>query len=67
MSGPVPSEEDVIGGVSAIVWALTLLPLLKYVSLRFRDCVDFVKFDHDRYGYLSILELPKVGQAVRDI
>lgn len=29
--GPVPSEEDVIGGVSAIVWSLTLLPLLKYV------------------------------------
>ncbi|PPR03507.1 hypothetical protein CVT24_006995 [Panaeolus cyanescens] len=30
-SGPIPSKEDVIGGVSAIVWALTLLPLLKYV------------------------------------
>ena len=31
-SGPVPSKEDVIGGVSAIVWSLTLLPLCKYVS-----------------------------------
>ncbi|KAI9460347.1 potassium transporter [Russula earlei] len=31
-SGPVPSQEDVIGGVSAIVWALTFLPLCKYVS-----------------------------------
>ena len=28
-----PPPEDVIGGISAIVWALTLLPLLKYVSL----------------------------------
>ncbi|EJU00469.1 potassium transporter [Dacryopinax primogenitus] len=36
-SGDVPSEEDVIGGVSAIIWSLTLLPLLKYVvfSLQF--------------------------------
>ncbi|KAF8870459.1 potassium transporter [Infundibulicybe gibba] len=33
----VPSEEDVIGGISAIIWSLSLLPLLKYVfiSLRF--------------------------------
>lgn len=30
-SGPTPSQEDVIGGVSAIVWSLTLLPLIKYV------------------------------------
>ncbi|KAK2467233.1 hypothetical protein APHAL10511_000782 [Amanita phalloides] len=30
-SGPTPSHEDVIGGISAIIWALTLLPLLKYV------------------------------------
>ena len=28
-----PSAEDVIGGISAIVWALTLLALLKYVSV----------------------------------
>ncbi|KAG5646512.1 hypothetical protein DXG03_003279 [Asterophora parasitica] len=28
-----PSKEDVIGGISAIVWALTLLPLLKYVFI----------------------------------
>ena len=28
-----PSAEDVVGGISAIIWALTLLPLLKYVSL----------------------------------
>ena len=28
-----PSPEDVVGGISAIIWALTLLPLLKYVSL----------------------------------
>ena len=31
--GPVPSEEDVIGGISAIIWALTILPLIKYVSI----------------------------------
>lgn len=36
-SGSVPSEEDVIGGVSAIIWSLTLLPLIKYcfISLYF--------------------------------
>ncbi|THH28352.1 hypothetical protein EUX98_g5834 [Antrodiella citrinella] len=32
-SGPVPSEEDVIGGISAIIWSLTLLPLIKYVFI----------------------------------
>lgn len=31
-AGPLPSEEDILGGVSAIVWSLTLVPLLKYVS-----------------------------------
>ena len=31
-NGPLPSAEDVIGGVSAIIWAITLLPLIKYVS-----------------------------------
>lgn len=30
-TGPVPSEEDVIGGVSAIIWSISLLPLIKYV------------------------------------
>ncbi|KAJ3786207.1 potassium transporter [Lentinula aff. detonsa] len=36
-SGPVPSKEDVIGGISAIIWSLTLLPSIKYVivSLKF--------------------------------
>jgi KUP system potassium uptake protein len=29
----VPSKEDVIGIISAIIWSFTLLPLLKYVSL----------------------------------
>ena len=28
-----PPAEDVIGGISAIIWSLTLLPLLKYVSV----------------------------------
>ncbi|KAI9441911.1 potassium transporter [Lactarius indigo] len=36
-SGPVPSKEDVIGGISAIIWALTLLPLCKYVLI----CLHF--------------------------
>lgn len=31
-SGPVPTAEDVIGGISAIIWSLTLVPLIKYVS-----------------------------------
>lgn len=31
-SGPAPSEEDIIGGISAIIWSLTLVPLIKYVS-----------------------------------
>jgi K+ transporter len=31
-SAPPPSEQDIIGGISAIVWAFTLLPLVKYVS-----------------------------------
>ncbi|KIP07228.1 hypothetical protein PHLGIDRAFT_118284 [Phlebiopsis gigantea 11061_1 CR5-6] len=35
-TGPVPSKEDVIGGVSAIIWALTLLPLCKYVFICLR-------------------------------
>ena len=36
-TGPVPSDEDVIGAISAIVWTLTLLPLIKYsiVALSF--------------------------------
>ncbi|KAL1745592.1 potassium transporter [Schizophyllum fasciatum] len=29
--GEVPSKEDVIGGISAIIWSLTLIPLIKYV------------------------------------
>jgi K+ transporter len=30
-SGPLPPTDDVIGGLSAIIWSLTLLPLIKYV------------------------------------
>lgn len=32
-NGPLPPAEDVIGGVSAIIWAITLLPLIKYASV----------------------------------
>ncbi|VDB98094.1 unnamed protein product [Peniophora sp. CBMAI 1063] len=35
-SGGPPVEEDIIGGVSAIVWSLTLVPLLKYVCVCLR-------------------------------
>ncbi|KAI0782842.1 potassium transporter [Abortiporus biennis] len=35
-TGPVPPKEDVIGGLSAIIWALTLLPLCKYVFICLR-------------------------------
>ncbi|KAH9066020.1 potassium transporter [Lactarius deliciosus] len=35
-SGPVPPKDDVIGGISAIIWALTLLPLCKYVLICLR-------------------------------
>ncbi|GJE85382.1 KUP/HAK/KT family potassium transporter [Phanerochaete sordida] len=35
-NGPVPPTEDVIGGISAIIWALTLLPLCKYVFICLR-------------------------------
>jgi KUP system potassium uptake protein len=27
---PSPSKEDVVGAVSCIIWALTLVPLIKY-------------------------------------
>lgn len=32
-SGDAPSEEEPVGGISAIVWSLTPLPLLKYVRV----------------------------------
>ncbi|KAM6494400.1 Potassium transporter [Amanita muscaria] len=32
-TGPAPPREDVIGAISAIIWALTLLPLIKYVFI----------------------------------
>jgi KUP system potassium uptake protein len=36
-SGPAPPKEDVIGAISAIIWSLTLVPLVKYalISLKF--------------------------------
>ncbi|KAF9481220.1 potassium transporter [Pholiota conissans] len=32
-SNPPPSTEDIIGGLSAIIWSLTLLPLIKYAFI----------------------------------
>ncbi|KAF9269675.1 potassium transporter [Marasmius fiardii PR-910] len=37
---PSPSKEDVIGGVSAIIWALTLLPLIKYVFITLKFATE---------------------------
>ncbi|KAF9644319.1 potassium transporter [Thelephora ganbajun] len=34
---PAPPKEDVIGGISATIWAMTLLPLVKYVFI----CLHF--------------------------
>lgn len=36
-SGPVPSEEDIIGSLSAIIWSITIVPLIKYsfIALNF--------------------------------
>lgn len=30
-SGDAPSRDDVVGGISCIIWSITLLPLVKYV------------------------------------
>ncbi|KAJ7451614.1 potassium transporter [Mycena latifolia] len=32
-SGDVPPKEDIIGGISATIWSLTLIPLIKYVFI----------------------------------
>lgn len=36
-SGPMPSREDIIGGISAILWAILLVPVVKYclIALEF--------------------------------
>ncbi|KAG6848963.1 hypothetical protein H0H93_012435 [Arthromyces matolae] len=34
-AGSVPSKEDVIGGISAILWSLILLPMVKYIFTSF--------------------------------
>ncbi|BGO93261.1 hypothetical protein NBRC10512_000086 [Rhodotorula toruloides] len=36
-AGAMPSEEDIVGGVSAIVWAILLVPVIKYclIALEF--------------------------------
>jgi len=40
VDGPVPSEEDVIGGISAIFWSMTFIPLCKYVFICLRFGTD---------------------------
>ncbi|GAA5889235.1 hypothetical protein JCM8208_007810 [Rhodotorula glutinis] len=36
-SGPMPSREDIVGGISAILWAIILVPVVKYclIALEF--------------------------------
>ncbi|GAA5838703.1 hypothetical protein JCM9279_003833 [Rhodotorula babjevae] len=36
-SGPMPSPEDIVGGISAIIWAILLVPVVKYclIALEF--------------------------------
>ncbi|GAA6030383.1 hypothetical protein JCM8097_009081 [Rhodosporidiobolus ruineniae] len=36
-TGPVPSDEDVVGGVSCIIWTILLVPVVKYclIALEF--------------------------------
>ena len=38
--GPAPPKEDVVGAISAIVWAMTLMPFLKYVSVPYLQLKD---------------------------
>ena len=47
-SGDAPSKEDVIGGVSAIVWSITIIPLIKYVSL---DTCMYADADGEQVGF----------------
>ena len=64
-SGPVPPKDDIIGGVSAIVWSLTLLPLCKYVSflpLLYGSILTPCVMLH-RSSSACTLELRKVGQT----
>ena len=35
-NNPSPSQEDVEGAVSCIIWSLTLIPLIKYCFLVLR-------------------------------
>lgn len=56
-----PSEEDVIGGISAIIWSLTLLPLLKYVRSSPSEDPTVYLTMKPRYSSLFALERMKVG------
>ena len=55
--GPVPPEEDVIGGVSAIIWAIIILPLIKYVRLFLsKRNEDILIITRSLYALLSELQ-----------
>ena len=62
-SGPVPSKEDVIGGLSAIIWALTLLPLIKYVMLSRPLPLVITNSRPRRCSFACTLARPKVVRS----
>lgn len=64
-SGPVPPKEDVIGAISAIVWSLTFLPLLKYVSALFAFSLQETNFlvNVTRSLFVCVLARTKVWAA----
>ena len=61
--GPAPSREDVVGGISAIIWALTLMPFLKYVSMPYFQSEDSWLNAHSRslFACASVPEKEKEG------
>lgn len=61
-TGPAPSAEDVIGGISAIIWALTLLPLIKYVRGCTRCLFEVLISLSFRSSLRSSLLRPKVNR-----
>lgn len=60
-SGPLPSKEDIIGGISAIIWSLTLLPMLKYVRKSNLYISLHILSLSSRFGSPCISEPKKVG------
>lgn len=60
-SGPVPPSEDIIGGISAIIWSLTIVPLLKYASPYPVDKLNMTYRISFRLAFRCTLEPRKVS------